>query len=288
MLQSLADGLVGGSLLAVIGLGFWLPYAGAGVFHLALGASFILSPFVARAVVDAGMPTAIGVGAGLASGAILSGLCALWNHRRLAAREATWAAHLIASLGVYIIVSQAATLIWGNELHTLPMRTRSIELGPVLLGYTQVLSLGMALGSLLLFYWWLLGGKVGLRARALADSPQELELRGYSTERLRVLLFCLSGLAGSVFAIARSFDRGFDATGGLDAVFLGFAAVIVGGRESYFGPLLGGLLLGLVRSLAAAELGGRWVEPATYAVLALFLLLRPGGLLASQQRLEGQ
>ena len=90
--------------------------------------------------------------------------------------------------------------------------------------------------------------QLGLEFRALADNAKEFALRGYNVNRLRLLAFGLSGLLGAVSSLLVAYDIGFDPNGGLNAVLLAVVAVIIGGRQSFLGPILGGILLGVIRS----------------------------------------
>jgi branched-chain amino acid transport system permease protein len=63
-------------------------------------------------------------------------------------------------------------------------------------------------------------------------------------------------------------------------------AVIIGGRTSFFGPIIGGLLLGFVRAEVVWQFSARWQEAFTYAILALFLLSRPRGIFSRTTRIE--
>jgi len=71
-------------------------------------------------------------------------------------------------------------------------------------------------------------------------------------------------------------------------VVLSFAALVVGGKNALWGPVVGGLLIGLLRSAVTWYGSARWQEPASFAFLALFLLLRPHGLLGHSRRLEAR
>ena len=75
---------------------------------------------------------------------------------------------------------------------------------------------------------------------------------------------------------------------GLDALLLGIAAVIIGGRDSFLGPALAGILLGVVRSGVIWFLSAQWEDAVTFTLLILFLFLRPQGLLGKKRRLEVQ
>ena len=127
-----------------------------------------------------------------------------------------------------------------------------------------------------------------MQFRALADNPDELALRGYNIRRLRLLAFGVSGLLGAVSALLTAYDIGFDPNVGLSALLLAVVAVIIGGRQSFIGPVVGGILLGMVRSEVVWILSARWQEAVTFGLLVLFLYMRPNGLVGRETRLEAK
>jgi branched-chain amino acid transport system permease protein len=198
-------------------------------------------------------------------------------------------AHLISSLGIYIIIVQLVAIVWGNETKVLRVGLDGvIQLGSVTLTYAQITAAIVSTMAIGLFCVWLQFSQLGLQFRALADNPQEFALRGYNVAKLRLLAFGLAGLMGGVSALLVAYDIGFDPNGGLTAVLLAVVAAIIGGQRSFWGPILGGVLLGVVRSQVVWVLSARWQEAVTFAILALFLFVRPQGLFGQKMRLEAE
>jgi branched-chain amino acid transport system permease protein len=136
------------------------------------------------------------------------------------------------------------------------------------------------------FYGWLVFSKLGLQMRALADNPVELALYGYNVRMLRIISFSMAGFLCGISSLLVAYDIGFDPQGGLATLLLAVVAMIVGGRNSFAGPVLGGIILGVTRSEVVWFLSARWQEAVTFLLLALFLFFRPNGLLSPKTRLE--
>ena len=221
---------------------------------------------------------------------LLSVLCEMINHAPLDRRKASSGAHLVSSLGIYLIIVQSIALIWGNE--TKVLRT-GIDAGfswaDISLTRSQVCAATVS-GVCLLGYWlWLRFSILGLKFRALADNPAQLALFGYNTGRLRLVSFAIAGAFCAASSLVVSYDVGFSPHGGMYAVLLAVVAVIIGGRQSLFwGPLFGGVILGITRAGAVWFLSARWQEAVTYLLLALFLFILPEGLSGKKMRLEAQ
>jgi len=127
---------------------------------------------------------------------------------------------------------------------------------------------------------------IGSRFRALADNPVEFALMGLNVNTYRLAAFCISGLLIGIAALLTANEVGFDPYGGLHFFLLAVVAVILGGKSSFVGPVVGGLILGLVRSGVVYVWSARWQDVFTFLLLALFLYIRPQGLFSAKLRLE--
>lgn len=288
-MQILFNGIINGLTFVLLALAFTVVYLPTRVFYIALGGVYATVPFVAWECLKSGWPWFLGILAAALAGMGVSLACELINHGLLEKKGATSGAHLVSSLGIYIILIQAVAIIWGNETKVLRMGLDGVvTFGNVVLTYAQVIAASVSLVIVVLFYLWLEYSQLGLQFRALADNPKEFALHGYDVRRLRLVAFGISGLLGSVSSLLVAYDIGFDPNGGLSAMLLAVVAVIIGGRQSFFGPVLGGILLGVVRSQVVWYLSARWQAAMTFLLLALFLFLRPNGILGSKVRLEAE
>lgn len=287
-MQVFINGTISGLTLALLALGFMVVYLPCRVFYLALAGIYTLVPYIALSCMRHGWPVWLSMVAAVAAGIGVSLLCELLNHAPLEKKRGSPGAHLIASLGLYLILVQIVALIWGNETQVLRSGIDTVyRLGEtVILTRAQVLA---GCGSLILlgaFYVWMRFSNLGLQFRAMADNPIQLALHGYNIRRLRLFAFAMSGFlaAGSALAVAN--DVGFDPQGGLPVLLLAIVAVIIGGNTSFLAPILGGLLLGIIRASAVWQLSARWQDAVAFLLLAGFLLFRPHGILGRKQRLE--
>ena len=287
MFQILVNGFISGLVIALLGMAFTLASLPTRVFHVALAGVYTVAPFVVWSLWKTTWHPAWGVAAAVAVGVLLSALCEACNHWWLERKHAPDGLHLVSSLGISIIIVQSVAMIWGNETQVLREGIDQVfQFWGLRLTRSQIIAAAVSAFLLVAFAVWLHRAKLGLQFRALADNPVQLALFGYDIRRLRLLAFALSGLLASVAAVLNAFDLGFDAHGGLHALLLGVVAVIVGGRGTWFGPLLAGILLGLCRAFVVWQFSARWQDAATFAILVAVLFLRPQGLLGRKTRLE--
>lgn len=285
--QIVLDGMVNGLAIALLALAFAIVYLPTRVFHLALGGVYAAVPYVAWSSISAGLPWPAAVGAALVVGVLLSLSCEAANHAPLARRKAPPGIHLVSALGIYIAVSHLLALVWGSESRSLRVGLDvSWQIGSMALTRAQLSTAAVTVALIILFHVWLKFSDLGLQIRALADNPSEFVLLGLKPRRLRIIAFSLAGMLASAAGLLAAFDLGFDPYTGLNALLLAVVAVMIGGRESFVGPVMGGLTLGLVRVAVAWFLSAAWQDGVTYLVLALFLFLRPLGIASRTARLE--
>jgi branched-chain amino acid transport system permease protein len=288
-MQILLIGLISGLSIAILALAFTTVHVSTRVFHVAVGGIYTLVAFVALAALNLGLPWYLAAVVATLLGVCISIACEVFNHSPLESAGAPSGAHLVSSLGIYIILAQVASLIWGDEPKVLRTGASDVvHFWSISLTHSQLLILLGGAALLTLFYLWLHLSSLGLEFRALADNPTEVALRGYSIRRLRLLAFGVSGALAAAAALLVAYDVGFDAYGGLSALLLGVVAAFIGGRASFYGPVLGGLLLGVVRTEVVWLSSARWQEAVTFIILGLFLYVRPNGLVGRAGRLESQ
>ncbi len=286
-MQILANGFINGLTLALLSLAFTAVYLPTRVFYIALAGIYAFVPFVAWQCLQFGWTFPIATLIAIFSGVALSLLCELFNHRPLENKAASSGAHLLSSMGICILLSQCAAMFWGNETKVLRSGLDTVcNFSTIVLTGSQITALIVAPLLIALYYLWLRHSKGGLLFRAMADNQNEFALKGYSLNLFRLASFAIAGLFASVSSLLVAYDIGFDSHGGLSAILLAVVAMIIGGRQSFVGPLLGAILLGLMRSGVVWFFSAQWAEAITFLMLAIFLLVRPQGFLSPRIRLE--
>ena len=180
-----------------------------------------------------------------------------------------------------MVVVNVSSMIWGDQTRVL--RT-SLELTwsvfNVLLTQSQAFTLVIGAATFLIYFVLLKYTDVGVKFRAIATNRDEAELRGINVTRYRMAAFALSGPLAGVAGLVAALDRGFrPQEGGLEALTLAVVAFIIGGRRSLWSALVGGLFVGMIRSWAQYFTSSQWQNAVSFALLILFVLIRPDGLL---------
>jgi len=286
-MQIIVNGFISGTAIAVLALAFQCVHLPTRVFFVGMAGVYTMTPFVAWSIIKAGGGWGLAIASAAATGIFLCLICEWLIHLPMEKKKASSGAHFIASLGASIVLIQITAMIWGNDTKSLRGGLDSVvHLGPMIVTGAQWVTLGAGAAMIGLFWAVLMMSDLGLRLRALADNPIRFALFGYNVHLYRTFSFAVGGLLAATASLTTAYDVGFDPHTGLHAVLLAVVAVIIGGRGSFIGPVLGGLILGLVRAQVVWHWSARWQEAVTFALLAMVLLLLPHGLLGKKTRLE--
>ncbi|PQJ29033.1 urea ABC transporter permease subunit UrtC [Rubritalea profundi] len=134
---------------------------------------------------------------------------------------------------------------------------------------------------------WLLKSKFGLVQRAIRDSENRVRFSGYSTTHYKVFIFVLSamiaGLAGALYVPQAGIINPSEMwpTKGLDIVVW----VAVGGRGSKFGPIIGAILINLLKSYTTREYPESWLLILGFVFLFVVLFM-PNGVVGLWDQLK--
>jgi branched-chain amino acid transport system permease protein len=312
-LQQIVNGLVLGSVYALIALGYTMVYGVLGLINFAHGDVLMVGALVALS----SMKLALGVNPAL-SGPVLLLIalavsipccmllsCVIERVAYRPLRNAPKLAPLITAIGVSITLQTVAMMIWGRNYHVLPQAIPSspitlLSFAPLVDGeaartvtMTPAQLMIILLAALLMIGLTFLVNKtrLGRAMRATAENPQVASLMGVSPDRVISATFmlgaALAAIAGIMVACNYSvahFYMGF--IPGLKA----FTAAVLGGIGNLYGAMLGGIVLGLVESLGAGYIGeltggflsSNYQDIFAFAVLIGVLTLRPSGLLGER------
>lgn len=286
LFQLLAIGIVNGSHYALLGIGFGLIFATTRIVHFAYGPVFAFAAYIGWLVAGSmGLPIWLALVVAMVAAAGLGLLSYVVIYRPLELRNAPLLVPLIASLGLYIVISNLIGIIFGTGVRVIENLDSAVYfLGPVFFTSVQlwqVVSLVVIGGALALF---LRGTRHGKAILAMTDDPEMARVIGIDTFRISLLVFALGSAISAVPAVLILMKNGASTHMGFVAVFMAFVAVIVGGVGSLRGAAAGGFLLGLVQSLGLWKIPTEWQDSIAFVILYLMILLRPEGLFGVRLR----
>ncbi|MFZ6693594.1 branched-chain amino acid ABC transporter permease [Undibacterium sp. SXout20W] len=301
LIQQIINGLVLGSMYALVALGYTMVYGVLNLINFAhgdvlmVGAMAGLSILKLLQVIAPGLP-----GIAMLLIAIIGAIpvCIAVNvliervaYRRL--RNAPRLAPLITAIGVSILVQTFAMMIWGRSPVSFPsiMPTVPVQIGGAVISQIQILLLVLATVSMIGLVLLVEKTKMGRAMRATAENPRVAGLMGVDSNKVIVATFAigaaLAAIAGVMWTANYSsaqFAMGF--VPGLKA----FSAAVLGGIGNIYGAMVGGIMLGLIESLGAGYigdltggiLGSQYQDIFAFVVLIIVLTLRPSGIMGER------
>lgn len=279
VLQYLIAGLTYGTIYAVVGMGFNIIYNATGIINFAQGEFVMLGGMIAvslHQVVPLPIAIAGAVLVTMAVGALVEVAFIRWLEEPSVLRM------IIITIGVSILIREAALLVWGQEVRALPYFTgnevSSLAIGgarvsPQVLWTMGVCAMLMVLVTAL-FRW----SMVGRQMRACASNRAAAALCGLPTRNLVTLSFVLSAgmgaLAGCVVCPITQTQYGI----GTGLAIKGFTVAILGGLGNSLASVAAGLLLGVVESFSVSLMPTAYKDAVAISVLLAILFFRPSGL----------
>lgn len=282
--QVLVSGLGIGCVYGLIGIGFCVIYNASGIVNFAQGAFVMLGGMITQSLMAGhGMPlipaalVAVALVALLGVGLERLVVRPLWN------RKATMFTMILATLAAQIVIERVALLVWGDQPRSMKVFTDlpPIQFGGVAVSYQLLWIVGaslIAVGGLAAFFRL---SRTGKAMRACAINREAAALQGIPVSRMLAAAFAISAGLGATAGILITPTQYTAFNVGVPFAISGFIAAIVGGFGRPFGAFLGGLMLGLVQSLAILGFGAGLKTVAALSVLLVFLFIRPSGLLGA-------
>ncbi len=298
-IQQIINGLVLGSIYALVALGYTMVYGIMGLINFAHGEVVMIGAMVALTVIkflaDSGLPVFMIVLIALMAAAAVC-MAVGFTVERIAyrpLRRAPKLAPLITAIGVSIVLQNLAMLVWGRNYHAFPPIIPSSNFNVFGATITGVQIAIIAIAALMMSGLIVLihRTRLGRAMRATSENPPIAQLMGVNINQIISFTFIIgSGLAAVAglmvsanYSIAHYY-MGFML--GLKA----FTAAVLGGIGNIAGAVLGGILLGLIESLGAGYigdltggfLGSHYQDIFAFFVLICVLVFRPSGLVGAK------
>jgi branched-chain amino acid transport system permease protein len=300
-IQQIINGLVLGSMYALVALGYTMVYGIIGLINFAHGEVLMVGALTSWTIIglmkDA-MPSAPGPVVLLVSLIIACVVAATLNfviekvaYRPL--RNSPKLAPLITAIGMSILLQTLAMIIWKPNYKPYPTLLPSVpfDIGGAVITPTQVLILGMTAVSLGLLMWLVNYTRLGRAMRATAENPRVAALMGVKPDVVISATFLIGAVLAAIAGVMWAANYGtVQHTMGFLPGLKAFTAAVFGGIGNLAGAVVGGILLGLIESLGAGYigaltggvLGSHYSDIFAFIVLIIMLTLRPSGLLGER------
>ena len=298
-LQQVINGLVLGSMYALVALGYTMVYGIINLINFAHGDVLMVGALVSWTIIT------MLAASGLPGWAVLllSMLCAIvvcsalnFTIEKLAyrpLRNAPRLAPLITAMGMSLLLQTMAMIIWKPNPKPFPglLPSDPIDLGGPVITVTQIMILGLTATLLAALMWLVNRTKLGRAMRATAENPRVAALMGVKPDMVISATFIIGASLAAVAGVMWAANYGtVQHSMGFLPGLKAFTAAVLGGIGNLAGAVVGALLLGLVEAIGAGYLGeltggvlgSHYADIFAFVALILVLTLRPQGLLGER------
>ena len=282
--QYLVAGLTYGTIYAIVGIGFNIIYNTTGIINFAQG-EFVMLGGMTAVTLYAFVPLPLAIlGAVLitmAAGGLIEIIFIRWLVRPSVLRM------IIITIGISILVREAALVLWGEGVRSLPYFTgneiSALSFGGVRVSPQVLWSLGICAVVVVLLNLFFKFTMLGREMRACAANRDAAALCGIPTRNMVTLSFVLSAGIGALAGCVVSPITQTQYAIGSGLAIKGFTVAILGGLGNSMAAVAAGFILGILESFSI------WVMPTAYkdaisiSILLAMLFLRPSGLFGNRE-----
>ncbi len=281
-LQLLFNGLIAGSIYALVASGFSLIYSTNRFMHFAHGGTVTVSAYILLTLFQIwGLNFYFATALTVIAAGTLGYLMHVLLYQPLRKRGSSGAILLIASVGLMILLENLMLMIYGADVKSL--KFIKIAKGMEFFGaIITPLQLIIVVSAILLFIAMMLFvrySKLGTTMRAVADNPELAEVSGINTSRIQGLSFAIGSAIAGFAAVLIGLEQNIEPTMGFPLIIKGFTGAIIGGVTSLPGSIMGSYLLGLVENFGIWYLPSGYKDAIAFVILFIFLLWKPTGIL---------
>ena len=299
LLQQIINGLVLGSMYALVALGYTMVYGIINLINFAHGEVLMVGALVAWSLIGwlhpLGAPGWLVLLLATLGAAVVAALLnmAIEKIAYRPLRNAPKLAPLITAIGMSILLQALAMIIWKPNYKSFPtlLPSTPLAIGEAMITPTQVMILVLTTVALLVLSWLVNATRLGRAMRATAENPRVASLMGVRPDTVISATFAIGAVLAAIAGVmwASNYGTAQHAMGFLPGL-KAFTAAVLGGIGNLPGAVVGGLLLGLIESigsgylgeLTGGVLGSHYTDILAFVVLIIMLTLRPSGLLGER------
>ncbi len=282
-MTNLIGGLALGSIYSLIAIGVALVYRTTGLLNFAQGElvmigayAYVLASLWTTAPV---LTILVAIAGGIAAGAVFFFVV----HVLLRGHEEFRL--VVGTIALLTLIQGGARLLATDRpfrAETWLFADRTLSFGGAALPVNSLVIIAvLGLAALFLFLWFS-QTIIGKAMAAVAEDPLRAALAGIPVLTMLLLSWAGAGALAAVAGVLISPVTGVFPTMGAQVFLAAVVGAVIGGLDSIFGALLGGLIVGLVQTYAVIAVGGAFRDLVVFGLLLVFLLFRPAGLFGSR------
>lgn len=283
MSQLIFNGIVTGSLYALAALGLVLIFKTSDIVNFAQGEMAMFFTFIAFTFLSHSMPYFVAFILTLIFAGVMGFIIQRTIIRPLGSALIS---AMIATLGLIMIVNGLAGNIFGFEVTAFPkmINAENVKIGSVTVDLNSLIVIIITIAIMLALFYYFKYTMSGLALRAAAQDPKAAKLMGISVERVITLTWIISAMLAAITGILVAPTTNLSVSMMADVHLKSFCAAVLGGFNSFIGPLVGGIVLGLSENLFGKFVSISWKSVFTFALIIVMLVIKPNGLVGTKVR----
>jgi branched-chain amino acid transport system permease protein len=281
-------GLVMGLLYGLFAYGLSLILSVNKVFHVAQGATFVLSAYVFYTLgTTYQWPVLLAAGGAVGAAAVIACAMQYLIYVPLARRDADPIVVMVASLLVVAFASYVIELVWGASVVSVAVPDWfgwSTTVGGIRVDIYDLSVLVLSVALFAVMHWFLARTHAGLEFRAVGDNPERAQALAINLHRVYLRSMILGSVLVVPAAVLLALKAPIHPSMGFDLLLKAVIALTIGGMGRMSGAMIGGLLVGLTETVPLYWLPTEWGEFVVYIVAFFFVLFRPTGLVGNKRK----
>jgi branched-chain amino acid transport system permease protein len=188
---------------------------------------------------------------------------------------------IIVTTGVWYILDNLTLLIFGPQYRGIqnnPLRGKMLNIGDMLISVPKLWGFVTAVITAIAVYWFFQKTRTGRAIRATSLDREAASLMGINQFKIYNIAFGIGTAIVGISAVTLvPFYNIFPSVGVLFDI-KGFIIVVLGGLGSIGGAIIGGIIIGLIESIAPMFMTATWAEAIVYGLFLVVLFVKPSGL----------
>ncbi len=267
------------SIVLLLSLSFQILYTTNKFYDLALAGIITLSPYITMSFLNLHVNFIVSCLFSVLVSSFSYLLIFQFIYKKLLLKRTSGLVLLIVSLGIFIIVQNIISIIYGSETKSfdIAFSLKTINISSSIISYGQLSLLIMAILILIFYFLYFRYNRNGVLIRAIASNSELLSIFGVNLNRIRVISIIIASVISAIAAILYSVEYNFNPSFGFNILLYGIIAMIIGGLGSIRGIIGGSFLLASAQHLGAFVFDSKWMDTIAFVILILFLMWKPLG-----------
>lgn len=279
-MQTLLNGLIMGSIYALVAMGVALVWGVMGIINFAHGEFLMYGMYISFWFYALhNFDPVISIPLGIIGICLLSIVSYKISIKRVLG--APLLTTLLATFALSLILKHTAQYLWGPDYRIIfsPIIQGSIGFGGIYLSLNKLIAAIISIAAIIFLYWFLKKTEWGMSVQAVSLNKEASLLVGIKVEQIYIITFAIAGATAGLAGVLFSSFYPVSPQGGSFLVIIAFTCVALGGFGSITGAMLGGIIIGIVESLAGFYIGPAFQYAVVFMIYLLVVLFRPRGLL---------